>query len=64
MSPTVNPSGKGSSGSTTYWAKPVIQAVPLSLGAAIFLIRIAPRNLGIAVSFMIEFLAAIPSIAQ
>src|SRR5438270_2997348 len=32
MSPKVKPSGKGSSGSTTYCAKPVIQAVPLSLG--------------------------------
>src|ERR1700683_265524 len=32
ISPTVKPSGKGSSGSTTYWAKPVIHAVPLSVG--------------------------------
>ena len=29
MSPTVKPSGNGSSGSTTYWAKPVIHAVPV-----------------------------------
>jgi len=41
----------------------LLLAVPLSLGAAVFLIRIAPRRLGIPVSFLIEFLAAIPSIA-
>ena len=38
-------------------------AVPLSLGAAITLVRIAPRWLVPPVSFLIEFLAAIPSIA-
>jgi phosphate transport system permease protein len=38
-------------------------AVPLSFGAAIFLVRIASRWLVIPVSFLIEFLAAIPSIA-
>jgi phosphate transport system permease protein len=38
-------------------------AVPMSLGAAIFLVRIAPRYLAGPVSFLIEFLAAIPSIA-
>lgn len=38
-------------------------AVPLSLGAALFLVRIAPRFFAGPVSFMIEFLAAIPSIA-
>ncbi len=38
-------------------------AVPLSFGAAIFLTRIAPRVLVPPVSFLIEFLAAIPSIA-
>src|SRR3989304_5735656 len=32
MSPTVKPSGKGSSGSTTHEEKPVIQAVPVSSG--------------------------------
>lgn len=39
-------------------------AIPLSIGAAIFLVRVAP-SLKIAgpVSFLIEFLAAIPSIA-
>jgi phosphate transport system permease protein len=38
-------------------------AVPLSLGAAMFLVRIAPAWLAGPVSFLIEFLAAIPSIA-
>src|ERR1700724_1446201 len=32
MSPTVNPLGNGSSGSTTYCANPVIQACPDSVG--------------------------------
>jgi hypothetical protein len=32
MSPTVNPFGNGSSGSTTYCANPVIQACPESVG--------------------------------
>jgi phosphate transport system permease protein len=41
----------------------LIVAVPLSLGAALFLVRICPRWLGAPVSFLIEFLAAIPSIA-
>jgi phosphate transport system permease protein len=38
-------------------------AVPLSFGAAIFLVRVAPKFLVAPVSFLIEFLAAIPSIA-
>ena len=38
-------------------------AVPFSLGAALFLIRIAPRRMVNPISFLIEFLAAIPSIA-
>lgn len=39
-------------------------AVPLSLGAALFVVRVAPRlRLAGGVSFLIEFLAAIPSIA-
>ncbi|HEX4793972.1 MAG TPA: phosphate ABC transporter permease subunit PstC [Humisphaera sp.] len=38
-------------------------AIPLSFGAALFLVRIAPRRLVMPVSFLIEFLAAIPSIA-
>ena len=39
-------------------------AVPLSFGAALFLVRVAPRlKIAGPVSFLIEFLAAIPSIA-
>jgi len=38
-------------------------AVPLSFGAALFLVRISPRFLAGPVSFLVEFLAAIPSIA-
>ena len=38
-------------------------AVPLSLGAALFLVRVAPAWLAPPVSFLVEFLAAIPSIA-
>lgn len=39
-------------------------AVPLSLGAAIFLVRVAPRwKVAAPVSFLVEFLAAIPSLA-
>jgi phosphate transport system permease protein len=42
----------------------LIFAVPLSLGAALFLVRVAPRlRIAGPVSFLIEFLAAIPSIA-
>ena len=41
----------------------LVFAVPLSFGAAIFLVRIAPRWLVPPVSFLVEFLAAIPSIA-
>jgi phosphate transport system permease protein len=38
-------------------------AVPISLGAALFLVRLCPRWLALPVSLMVEFLAAIPSIA-
>jgi phosphate transport system permease protein len=38
-------------------------AVPLSFGASLFLVRIAPRWMVPPASFLIEFLAAIPSIA-
>jgi phosphate transport system permease protein len=39
-------------------------AVPLSIGAALFLVRIAPRwRIAGGVGFLIEFLAAIPSLA-
>jgi len=41
----------------------LVFAVPLSLGAALFMIRICPKRLAEPVSFLIEFLAAIPSIA-
>lgn len=41
----------------------VVFAVPLSLGTALFLVRIAHRKLSGPVSFLVEFLAAIPSIA-
>ncbi len=39
-------------------------AVPLSLGTALFIVRVAPKlRLSGTVSFLVEFLAAIPSIA-
>ena len=38
-------------------------AVPVSLGAAVFLVRVASSRFVAPVSFLIEFLAAIPSIA-
>lgn len=38
-------------------------AIPFSLGCALFLVRIAPRRSVKPLSFLIEFLAAIPSIA-
>lgn len=41
----------------------LVIAVPMSLGTALFLIRIAPRWMKAPVSFLVEFLAAIPSIA-
>src|SRR5262249_37523956 len=41
----------------------LIVAVPLSFGASLFLVRLAPRWLAVPASFLIEFLAAIPSIA-
>jgi phosphate transport system permease protein len=41
----------------------LVFAVPLSLGAALFLVRVAPYWMKGPVSFLIEFLAAIPSIA-
>jgi phosphate transport system permease protein len=41
----------------------LVLAVPLSFGAALFLVRIAPKRLVGPVSFLIEFLAAVPSIA-
>ena len=41
----------------------IVFAVPLSFGAALFLVRMSPSWLATPVSFLIEFLAAIPSIA-
>ena len=41
----------------------LVFAVPLSLGAAMFLVRIAHVRLVTPVSFLVEFLAAIPSLA-
>jgi phosphate transport system permease protein len=42
----------------------LVFAVPLSLGTALFLVRVAPRlRIGGVLSFLVEFLAAIPSIA-
>jgi len=38
-------------------------AIPLSFGTALFLVRVSPRWLASPVSFLVEFLAAIPSIA-
>jgi phosphate transport system permease protein len=40
----------------------LLLAVPISLGAAIFLVEVAPRWLRGPVSFLIEMLAAIPSV--
>jgi len=41
----------------------VCLAVPLGVGAAVFLVRLAPRWLAVGAGFLIELLAAIPSIA-
>jgi len=41
----------------------LVFAVPLSFGAALFLVRLSPRWMSGPISFLVEFLAAIPSIA-
>jgi len=41
----------------------LVIAVPLSFGTALFLVRSCPKVLSVPVSFLVEFLAAIPSIA-
>lgn len=41
----------------------LLVAVPIGLGSALFLVRLAPKTIIGPVSFLIEFLAAIPSIA-
>jgi len=40
----------------------LLLAVPLGIGIAIFLVEIAPRKLGAPIGFLVELLAAIPSI--
>lgn len=40
----------------------LLVAVPLGVGIAIFLVEMAPRRVGAAIGFMVELLAAIPSI--
>src|SRR5437867_4303297 len=40
----------------------LLLAVPLGIGTAIYLAEIAPRKVGSVVSFIVELLAAIPSI--
>ena len=41
----------------------LVFAVPVSMGAAVFLVRVASARFVAPVSFLVEFLAAIPSIA-
>lgn len=41
----------------------LVIAVPLSFGTALFLVRSCPKRLSVPISFLVEFLAAIPSIA-
>jgi phosphate transport system permease protein len=40
----------------------LLLAVPLGVGIAIFLVEIAPRRWGVVIGFLVELLAAIPSI--
>ncbi len=40
----------------------LLLAVPLGIGIAIFLVEMAPRRLGTVIGFLVELLAAIPSI--
>jgi phosphate transport system permease protein len=40
----------------------LVLAVPVGIGAAIFLVELAPRRVGEPVSFLIEILAAVPSV--
>ena len=40
----------------------LVLAVPLGIGIAIFLVEMAPRKLGSVIGFLVELLAAIPSI--
>lgn len=45
---------------SSFWA--LVIAVPISIGSAIFLSELAPRQLRIPLAFLIEMLAAIPSV--
>jgi len=40
----------------------ILIAIPLGLGVAIFLVEMAPRKANVAIGFLVELLAAIPSI--
>lgn len=40
----------------------LLLAVPMGLGIAVFLVEMAPRRIGLVVGFLVELLAAIPSI--
>ena len=40
----------------------LLLAVPLGLGTAVYLVELAPRGVGVVVAFVVELLAAIPSI--
>jgi phosphate transport system permease protein len=51
------------SGTAQTSAIALLLSVPLSLGAALYLVRIARTSMVTPISFLIEFLAAIPSIA-
>ena len=49
-------------GTTVSSAVALLLAVPLGLGTAVYLVELAPRGVGSVVSFVVELLAAIPSI--
>jgi len=40
----------------------LLLAVPIGIGIAVFLVEMAPRRVGVVVGFLVELLAAIPSI--
>jgi len=40
----------------------LVLAIPLGLGTAVYLVELAPRTIGGAVAFVVELLAAVPSI--
>ncbi len=49
-------------GTTVTSVLAILIAVPLGIGVAIFLVEMAPRRVGVVVGFLVELLAAIPSI--